>query len=102
MKYIWKKSTDIFSLAGTCFWQKTPPWRASLLQQTVQFGASLMTHLQPRGLPQHLTDRQALPRELPCAPPPSHATGIFPSSWSFNLAPVQKPTQSCRRVLSKL
>lgn len=52
-------------------------------------------------LPQHLTDREALPRELPCGPPASHAIGIFLSSWSFSLAPLQKPTQSCQRLLSK-
>lgn len=49
-------------------------------------------------LPQHLTDREALPRELPCGPPASHAIGIFLSSWSFSLAPLQKPTQSCQRL----
>lgn len=59
---------DVFSLAGTCFWQKTPLWRTPLLQQTVQFGASLTTHLEPQTSPNILLTEKPFPGSCPVVP----------------------------------
>lgn len=96
-----KKSTDIFSLAGMFFGQKLHDDGPSCFSKQCNF-MRVSEVISSHGLPSTSYWQTSPSQGATLCSFPKSCTRDLSIKLVFHVAPLQKPTQSCQRILSEL